>query len=160
LDVVHLIWGHIRKITNFSMMYIYIKILLNIVKWKLSIWMQRKVHNALLYITNKKRSFVHCKHWNSFSYQKPNLGTLCGYALPMMINWLIDEKTKLILWKLSSIQMRILNEIACNLNWFPIQQRIKIQLNWKKMKWKLAENLLKIFLWRWCWKRNVTLLPN
>jgi hypothetical protein len=44
------------------------------------------------YYTLQKKGFVHCKHWNSFSYQKPNLGPLCCYALPMMINWLIDEK--------------------------------------------------------------------
>jgi hypothetical protein len=44
------------------------------------------------YYTLQKKGFVHCKHWNSFSYQKPNLDPLCCYALPMMINWLIDEK--------------------------------------------------------------------
>jgi hypothetical protein len=70
------------------------------------------------YTLQRKKGFVNCKHGNSFSYQKPNLGPLCHYALPMMINWLIDEKTKLILWKLSSIQIKISNEIA----WFPIQQ--------------------------------------
>ncbi len=38
---------------------------------------------------------------------------LCSCALPIMITW---WKNKLILWKLSSIWMEILNDIACNSN--------------------------------------------
>jgi len=40
-------------------------------------------------------------------------------------NWLIDEKYELILWKLGYIWMKILNDIAWNLN----RNSIKLNLN-------------------------------
>jgi hypothetical protein len=158
LDVVHVIWGHIRKITNFSMMCIYIRILLNIVN---EIYLQGcnvKFIMRCLYITNKqKKNFVHCKHWNSFSYQKPNLGPLCCNALLIMINW----------WKNQIDFVKIKFHPNEFIKWNCIQfelisnSTIGLKLNWiEKNEMKLVENLLKIFLWRWCWKRDVTLLPN
>jgi hypothetical protein len=42
-------------------------------------------------------------------------------ALLVTINQSFDEKNELILWKLSSIWMKILNDIACNLNLILIQ---------------------------------------
>jgi hypothetical protein len=44
--------------------------------------------------------------------------------------WSINEK-KLILWKLSYIWMKILNDIACNLNW--VEFKI-FNLNLNKLK--------------------------
>jgi hypothetical protein len=41
-----------------------------------------------------------------------------------MMNWL--KKNELILWKLSSIQMKILNDITYNLNWI---DKFQIELN-------------------------------
>jgi hypothetical protein len=48
--------------------------------------------------------------------------------------------------------MKILNDIACKLNWIWIEMKlnsntlswIKFQLNWKKMGCKLVEKVLKI----------------
>jgi len=59
------------------------------------------------YTLPKKKGFCKLQALEFIFISKPNLGPLCCYALPMMINWLIDEKTKLILWKLSSIQIKI-----------------------------------------------------
>jgi hypothetical protein len=39
---------------------------------------------------------------------------------------------KMILWKLNSIWMEILNDIACNLNWIEIQW----DANWWRRYWK------------------------
>jgi hypothetical protein len=66
------------------------------------------------------------------------------------INQSIGEKTKLILWKLSSIWMKILNDIACNLNLILIQFQlnsntldgisiISIQLNSIPIQFKYIE---------------------
>jgi hypothetical protein len=55
---------------------------------------------------------------------------------------------------LSSIQMKILNDIACNL--------ILIQIDWieckfnsieREMGCKLMYKVLRICLWLWCWKK-------
>ncbi len=57
-----------------------------------------------------------------------------------MMIWSINGKKELILWKLSSIQMKILNEIACNLN------SIQFNSNSIEEKWdtKLLQKILKI----------------
>jgi hypothetical protein len=61
-----------------------------------------------------------------------------------LINW-----NELILWKLSYIQLKILNDIACNLNWIIQFNQFKF-LNWihiqlKKKKCILVEKVLKKF---------------
>jgi hypothetical protein len=53
----------------------------------------------------------------SIGLKKIRLVLSATCALLMIINYSIDEKNELILWKLSSIWMKILNDIAFNLNW-------------------------------------------
>ncbi len=62
-----------------------------------------------------------------------------------------DEKLELILWKLSSIQMKILNDIASNLKWIKF---IKFELNWGEMGYKLVYKVLKIYLMTMVEKQN------
>jgi hypothetical protein len=48
-------------------------------------------------------------------------------------NWSIDEKNELILWKVSFSWIKILNDMACNLNWIQIPKfnlNILIQFNY------------------------------
>jgi hypothetical protein len=48
-------------------------------------------------------------------------------------NWAIDEKNELILWKVSFSWIKILNDMACNLNWIQIPKfnlNILIQFNY------------------------------
>jgi hypothetical protein len=61
----------------------------------------------------------------------------CCYGLP-----LIDWKNDMILSKLSSIWMKMLNDIACNLNWigfnsglvgWTLNNWIRMQFNWREM---------------------------
>jgi len=54
----------------------------------------------------------------------------------LMINWL--KKNELILWKLSSIQMKILNDITYNLNWI---DKFQIELNSNFIEKKRNANL-------------------
>ncbi len=42
----------------------------------------------------------------------------------------MDGKNELILWKLSSIEMKILIDITCILNWIQIQLEKKKDVNW------------------------------
>ncbi len=89
-----------------------------------------------------------------------------------------DEKNVLILWKLISIQMKILNDIACNLHWIELcshlielkQNQIccmefkshcielnsnsfeyKWNANWWTIYWKYANHFHHLGLW--CWKK-------
>jgi hypothetical protein len=156
LDVVHVIWGHIRRITNFSMMYIYIRILLNIVKWNLSVCMQHKVHNTFLYTTNKKKLFT-LQTFEFIFIQKTKLGPfmlLCTTDDDQLINW----------WKNQIDFVRIKFHPNENIKWNCMQfelisnSTIGLKFNW--IEKNENENGWKIFFWRWCWKINVTLLPN
>ncbi len=74
-----------------------------------------------------------------------------------------------ILWKLSSIQMKILNDISCNLIWIKFQFQfnskldflnaftnwIEIQLNWNGMQigGEGIENIIITILW--CWRKKL-----
>jgi hypothetical protein len=53
----------------------------------------------------------------------------------VMINGWKDE---LILWKLSFIWVKILNDIACNLNWIEFEK-----INWTQL------NAQKMYEWNW-----------
>jgi hypothetical protein len=101
-------------------------------------------------------------------------------VLPMIIIRLIDEKNELILWNLSSIRMKIFNDIRCSLNWIGLKFMNWIQIHWlvfelnlrinstkfnstigfqfncnlKEMGCKLLKKVLKIYLWIWCWKNK------
>jgi len=59
-----------------------------------------------------------------------------------MINYSIDERNKLILWKLSFIQMKLLNDIACCLNYSFLNC---IQMRW--LEFELNSNLTKELNW-------------
>jgi hypothetical protein len=74
----------------------------------------------------------------------------------LTINQSIDEKNELIFWKLSSIWMKILNDIACNLNLILIQFQlnsntlneisiVSIQLNSIPIQFKYIEYNLTYF---------------
>ncbi len=75
-----------------------------------------------------------------------------------MINYSIDERNKLILWKLSFIQMKILNDIACCLNWIQFLKLysnaligIWIEFHFNKrieLNWIELDNWIKIQLKR------------
>ncbi len=69
---------------------------------------------------------------------------------------LIYKKFEFILWKLSCIWMKTLNDIACNLNW------IEIQFNTYLIEFELRNGMqidaqgTKIWLWIWCWEKKTT----
>jgi hypothetical protein len=65
-----------------------------------------------------------------------SLAPLC-YVVLETINWLIGEKNELILWKWSSIWIKILNDAAYNLNW------VKFDFNWNSIQFNL--DLIKIY---------------
>jgi hypothetical protein len=65
------------------------------------------------------------------------------YAWPMVIDWLIDEKNELILWKLSSIWMKILNDITCNFNWIESNYDL-IRLKFNSIQIQLKRNDMQI----------------
>ncbi len=56
------------------------------------------------------------------------------FILPMTINWSIDVKDELILWKLSSIWMKRFDEIACILNWIELNLNMLIGI-WFDLNW-------------------------
>jgi hypothetical protein len=71
--------------------------------------------------------------WNLSSHWKTHIYAWAPhyYILPMTINWW--EKNELILWKLSSIQMKILNDIEYYLNWVELNSNsieYKRDVNW------------------------------
>jgi hypothetical protein len=57
---------------------------------------------------------------------------MCYYALLMMINW---WKITMTLWKLNFIHIKILNDVACNLNsnWIWINLSNFLNLIWISM---------------------------
>jgi hypothetical protein len=57
--------------------------------------------------------------------------------------WSIDTKKELIWWKLSSIWMKILNDIECN-----------VQIELKRNRMQIGAKVLKIYSWQWCWKNK------
>jgi hypothetical protein len=63
--------------------------------------------------------------------------------------WSIDTKNNLIWWKLSSIWMKILNDIECN-----------FQIELKRNRMQIGAKMLKIYSWQWCWKKKTMKYDN
>ncbi len=61
----------------------------------------------------------------------------CSVLLVMI--WSIDEKNILILWKLSSIWMKILNDTACTLIWLELKFIQFNSIQFKYIDWNLNE---------------------
>ncbi len=63
-----------------------------------------------------------------------------------------NGKNQFILWNLSPISMKILNDIVCNLNRIQIPKFNSIQFNCREMECKLVWKVLKICpSWLWFW---------
>ncbi len=91
--------------------------------------------------------------WIAIFLNKSNGFNVCLSILmhPTYQQW---WKNELLLWKLSFIWMKILNNIACNLNWIQILlKKNKIQ-NWCTRYWKSTCHFHHS--WLWC-SKNVSL---
>jgi hypothetical protein len=103
------------------------------------------------------------------------------YFSSMLLHTTNDDQ--LILWKLSSIRMKIFYDIACNLNWnelnlntlngiwielnpistkFNCNSTIRLRFNWVELKFNWRKylgcklvKLLKTYSWIWCWKKEL-----
>jgi len=93
-------------------------------------------------------------------YEKGKLGL---HAIKHYMWQSINKKKDFILWKLSSIQMKILNDIACNLNSNTLNgiqiwlhwNLFGIKLNWREIRCKLVKNILEICSWQWYWEKTL-----
>ncbi len=89
-----------------------------------------------------------------------------GFMIFCKMKW---WKFELMLWKLNSIQMEILNDIACNFDWIEnkfkflnwiFKNWVEFKFHWRETKCKLVHKVLKIcsslpsFVIR-CWKKTL-----
>jgi hypothetical protein len=103
------------------------------------------------YQTNTDRSPPSSAHGS-------NLGSV---LLCITNDGLINVKNELILWKLSSIQMTILNDLCVQIELnsnifieFDLIIELWFKFNWRKLRCKLVEKVSKLYSWVQCFKKK------
>jgi len=107
--------------------------------------------------SSKHNHIILLPYWSTWIW-KSKLGL---HAITHYMWQSTNKKNNIILWKLSSIQMKILSDIACNLNSNTLNgiqiwlrwNLCGIKLNWREIICILVKNILKICSWQWYGKK-------